>query len=167
MNRHEMPLLRAPLRRAASDLDTRVTDRQPSPFLGAPTVLVLERTIDGEVPADEFETNVVEITPTGVIVERNGKREELPAEGVFLMTGYHPDAELMRHAGIRCDDVTLVPEMNPDTFETNVPNLFLAGGCVAGRNTGWIFIENGRFHGGRIVKLLSGRLRPDSAMPGM
>ena len=39
------------VRRAASDLDTRVTDRQPSAFFGAPTGLVLERTIDGEVPA--------------------------------------------------------------------------------------------------------------------
>ena len=121
---------------------------------------------EGSIAA-RFGTNVLEITSTGVIVERDGKREELPAEGVFLMTGYHPDADLMRRAGIRCDDVTLVPEMNPETFETNVPNLFLAGGCVAGRNTGWIFIENGRFHGGRIVKLLSGRLRPDPVMPGM
>src|SRR4030095_11406481 len=55
--------------------------------------------------AGRFETNVLEITPTAVIVERDGKREELPAEGVFLMTGYHPDADLMRRAGIRCDDV--------------------------------------------------------------
>ena len=49
------------VRRAASDLDTRVSDRQPSPFLGAPTTLVLERTIDGEVPADEYEAIVLEI----------------------------------------------------------------------------------------------------------
>jgi thioredoxin reductase (NADPH) len=78
---------------------------------------------------------------------------------VFLLTGYHPDAELMTRAGIHCDPVTLVPDMNPETFETNVPNLFLAGGCVAGRNTGSIFIENGRFHGEKIIKVLGDRLR--------
>jgi hypothetical protein len=49
------------VRRAAVDLDTRVTDQTPNRFLGAPTVLSLERTIDGEVPADEFEQLVLEI----------------------------------------------------------------------------------------------------------
>jgi hypothetical protein len=44
------------VRRAATDLDTRVSDRKPSAFIGAPTNLVLERTIDGEVPVDEYET---------------------------------------------------------------------------------------------------------------
>src|SRR5690349_21205597 len=49
------------VRRAAEDLDTRVTDQTPSRFLGAPTALRLERTIDGEVPVDEFEQLVLEI----------------------------------------------------------------------------------------------------------
>jgi len=49
------------VRRAAADLDTRVTDQTPNRFLGAPTVLRLERTIDGEVPADEYEQLVLEI----------------------------------------------------------------------------------------------------------
>jgi len=84
--------------------------------------------------------------------------ESLPADGVFLLTGYRPDAELMRRAGVRCDPVTLVPDLDEETFETNVPNLFLAGGCVAGRNTGSIFIENGRFHGEKIVSVLAERL---------
>ena len=41
------------IRRAAADLDTRVTDRSPSRFLGAPTTLRLERTIDGEISPDD------------------------------------------------------------------------------------------------------------------
>jgi hypothetical protein len=49
------------VRRAAVDLDTRVTDQTPNKFLGAPTMLRLERTIDGEVPADEYEQLVLEI----------------------------------------------------------------------------------------------------------
>jgi hypothetical protein len=49
------------VRRAAADLDTRVSDQAPSKFLGAPSVLRLERTIDGEVPADEYEPMVLEM----------------------------------------------------------------------------------------------------------
>ena len=112
-----------------------------------------------------FETSVVEIRPTGVVVEHHpstgagqgATREEIPAEGVFLLTGYHPDADLMRRAGVECDAETLAPSLNPETFETNVPNLFLAGGASAGRATGNIFIENGRFHGEKIVKVLAER----------
>ncbi len=112
---------------------------------------------EGSIPA-RMETSVVEITPTAVVVESHGVRDELPAEAVFLLTGYHPDAKLMTEAGIACDPLSLAPQMDPETFETNVPNLFLAGGCSAGRNTGSIFIENGRFHGERIVSVLAQRL---------
>jgi thioredoxin reductase (NADPH) len=115
---------------------------------------------EGSIAA-RFEARVVEIRPTEVIIERHGERETLPAEGVFLLTGYHPDVELMRRAGIQCDPDTLAPALDKDTLETNVPNLFVAGGAIAGRHTGNIFIENGRFHGERIIKLLAERLRDE------
>jgi thioredoxin reductase (NADPH) len=108
-----------------------------------------------------FNTTVIEITPKFVAVKRGSQREEIPAEGVFLLTGYHPDVDLMQRAGIECDPVTLAPTMNPETFESNVSNLFIAGGAIAGRNTGSIFIENGRFHGERIINVLAGRLSRD------
>jgi thioredoxin reductase (NADPH) len=112
---------------------------------------------EGSISA-RFEASVVEIRPTEVVIDQHGKREEIPCEGVFLLTGYHPDADLMRRAGIQCDAETLAPALNPETFETNVPNLFLAGGAVAGKATGNIFIENGRFHGEKIVRILADRL---------
>ena len=113
---------------------------------------------EGSIQA-RFETTVCEIRTTDVVVRRaDGTREEIPADGVFLLTGYHPDAELMKAAGIQVEPDTLAPAMNPDTFETNVPNLFLAGGCVAGKATGNIFIENGRFHGEKIIAELAARL---------
>ena len=111
---------------------------------------------EGSIQA-RFETCVREITRQSVIVERAGQREEIPADAVFLLTGYHPDADLMRGAGVTIDDATLAPDLNPDTFETNVPNLFIAGGAIAGKNTGSIFIENGRFHGECIIKVLAAR----------
>src|SRR6187397_2946507 len=111
---------------------------------------------EGSIAA-RFESRVVEIRPTEVVIEHHGTQESLPAEAVFLLTGYHADAELMRRAGIECDPETLSPTLNPETFESNVPNLFIAGGAIAGRHTGNIFIENGRFHGERIIKILSDR----------
>jgi thioredoxin reductase (NADPH) len=111
---------------------------------------------EGSVKA-RFEARLVEITPTAVVIESQAGLEEIPAEGVFLLTGYRPDVELMRRAGVICDADTLAPQMNPVTFETNVPGLFVAGGAIAGRHTGNIFIENGRFHGEKIVQSLAAR----------
>jgi thioredoxin reductase (NADPH) len=48
------------------------------------------------------------------------------------------------------------PRVDPETCETNVPGIYLAGGVVAGRETNRIFIENGRFHGKKIVDHLKG-----------
>ena len=76
---------------------------------------------------------------------------------MFLLTGYHPDCDLYRRAGIRLHRETMSPEFNPETFETNVPGIFLAGGAICGRDTSNIFIENGRFHGETIIKTIAAR----------
>ena len=115
---------------------------------------------EGSVAA-RFNACVTSITPVSVVIDQQGRREEIPADGVFLLTGYHPDVDLMRSAGINVDDETLAPELNMETFETNVPNLFIAGGAIAGKRTGNIFIENGRFHGVKIIDVLVERLRRD------
>lgn len=111
-----------------------------------------------------FNTRIVEIQPTQVIVERDGRKEEIPADAVFLLTGYHPDCDLYRRAGIRLHRDTMAPEYNPQTFETNVPGMFLAGGAICGRDTSNIFIENGRFHGETIVNVLAERLGKRTAV---
>lgn len=99
-----------------------------------------------------FESKVIEIRPTSATVElRSGERIDVPVDTVLLLTGYHPDFDLLERAGVelgeRCE-----PTFSPDTMETNVPGLFVAGGLVGGLDTGAIFIENGRFHGEKIVK---------------
>jgi len=115
---------------------------------------------NGSIPA-RFSTEIVEIRPTEVVVRRIGDAgtESIPAEGVLLLTGYHADAEFLRRCGVDIDSVSLVPRHDAQTFETNVPNLFIAGGQVAGRRTGSVFIENGRFHGEQIARVLAARLR--------
>ncbi len=115
---------------------------------------------EGSIAA-RFDTTVVEITPTHVVVERAAQREQIPADAVFLLTGYHVDTNLLGGAGVRVDPETLKPDYDTETFETNVPNLFIAGGATAGKQTGTIFIENGRFHGEKIIRVLAERLRAD------
>lgn len=112
---------------------------------------------DGSVTA-HFDTRVVEITPTTVVVEHGGERREIAADGVLLLTGYHADPAFLRGAGVDLDPETLAPRYDPLTYETNVPNLFVAGGQVAGKRTGTVFIENGRLHGEQIGKVLAERL---------
>jgi thioredoxin reductase (NADPH) len=81
---------------------------------------------------------------------------EIPADVVYLLTGYRADADLLRHAGVRLNDRD-APVHDPETFETNVAGLFVAGGAIAGVDTGTIFIENGRFHGEKIIQVIAGR----------
>jgi thioredoxin reductase (NADPH) len=110
---------------------------------------------EGSVAA-RFNTCVTEIRPTSVIVRGPHGPEEIPADAVYLLTGYHPDYELMTAAGVLLDERG-VPAHDPATFETNVPGLFVAGGALAGRDTAPIFIENGRFHGEKIVEAIMRR----------
>ncbi len=117
---------------------------------------VENRIKEGSIAA-RFDTRVVEIRPTEVVVESPGGRETLPADGVLLLTGYRADPAFLRSAGVELDPETLVPRHDPETFETNVPNLFIAGGQLAGVRTGTIFIENGRFHGEKIAQALARR----------
>ena len=105
---------------------------------------------EGSIAA-RFGTRVVEIRKDTVVVKGPKGREEIPAEVVYLMTGYHPDPTLFEGAGVRVDPETLAPAHDPQTLETNVPGFYLAGSVVSGKNTGRIFIENGRFHGEAIV----------------
>jgi len=121
---------------------------------------------EGSVAA-RFETHVVEITPTHVLVERNGVRDELPADGVFLLTGYISDNRLLRAAGVEIDPETCGPVHDPESYETNVKGLYVIGAMVAGKASGRIFIENGRFHGQVAIDQIVNALRrdPTSAAP--
>ena len=116
---------------------------------------------EGSVAA-RFNSCVREIRPTAVVVVgrtdgAGDNVEEIPADAVFLLTGYRADSGLMTTAGIALDERE-APVYDRQTFETNVRGLFVAGGAVAGVDTGTIFIENGRFHGEKIVEVIASRL---------
>ncbi len=118
----------------------------------------IENRITAGSIAAAFSSQVVEIRPTVVVVRSAaGETRELAADAVFLLTGYRADKALMQAAGVQLNDRD-APVFNPETFETNVPGLFVAGGAIAGVDTGTIFIENGRFHGEKSVEVIAGRL---------
>lgn len=130
---------------------------------------VENRIREGSIAA-RFNARIVEIRPTEVVLETTAERslwkrsgiEErvaLSADAVLLLTGYHADPDFLRRAGVMVNDETLMPHHDQTTFETNVPNLFIAGGQQAGRRTGSVFIENGRFHGEQIAKMIAERLK--------
>jgi thioredoxin reductase (NADPH) len=102
----------------------------------------------------EFNAHVKEISENKLLYTVDGKTFTIKNDFVFAMTGYHPDHGFLRSMGIQINDETGRPQFNPETMETNVPGIFIAGVIAAGNNANEIFIENGRFHGGQIAKAI-------------
>ena len=111
----------------------------------------IENRIKESSIAARFNTRIVEIRPTSVLVESDGVQSEIDADAVFLLTGYSSDNQLLKAAGVGINPETCGPVFDADTFETNVPDLYVAGAVVAGLQSGRIFIENGRFHGQQVI----------------
>lgn len=102
----------------------------------------------------EFNSNIKEITSEHVIYEKAGEVLQIKNDFVFAMIGYHPDHQFLRKMGVEIDEETGRPIFNPETMETNVEGIFIAGVIAAGNNANEIFIENGRFHGEQIANAL-------------
>ena len=63
------------------------------------------------------------------------------------MTGYQPDFSFLSKLGIKLgDDEYKTPVHNPDTMETNIEGIYLAGVICGGLKTNKWFIENSRDH---------------------
>jgi thioredoxin reductase (NADPH) len=112
----------------------------------------IENRIKEGAIAARFNTTVREIRPTEVVVDSNGLPDTIPADAVFLLTGYGADTSLLRNAGVSIDPQTQGPIYDPETFETNVNGLYVVGAMVAGVQSGKVFIENGRFHGSQAIE---------------
>lgn len=122
---------------------------------------------EGSIPA-YFNTEVRAFLPEGGIelATPDGPRV-LPAQAAFVLIGYQPDTDFERRCGVELDPETLIPTFDPETCESNVPGLYVAGTLQAGRWTDRIFIENSRDHGPKIVSHLKSRLAPRLAVPAL
>jgi thioredoxin reductase (NADPH) len=100
----------------------------------------------------EFNSDIIEITNEQVRYNKDGEDKTIYNEFVFAMTGYRPDHQFLKNMGINIDEETGRPLYNPDTMETNMEGIYIAGVIAAGNNANEIFIENGRFHGDLIAQ---------------
>ena len=99
---------------------------------------------------------IQEIRPTSVVLWNMDSKQtvEIPNDWVLAMTGWRPDREFISGLGIDIDDETGIPSHSPDTMETNVPGIYIAGVLAAGYNANKIFIENGKLHGPKILEAI-------------
>ena len=113
---------------------------------------VKNRVREGKIKT-KFNSIVREFRTDAVVIENTetGEIETLPADFVLSLVGYTPDAAFLKRAGIELKNGSLVPIYNPDTYETNVPGLYVSGTVIAGIHTEKVFIENGRDHAEAII----------------
>jgi thioredoxin reductase (NADPH) len=146
---------------AALDLyrnGARVTLLHRGRELGATIKYWVRPDIENRIKAGQIrallDARVDEITKDEVVVEHHAQTKRVPAKQVFALTGYHPDFSFIESLGVKLDAESRRPALDPNTLESNVPGIHLAGVVIGGRHTGEIFIENGRFHGKQIIQAL-------------
>ena len=110
---------------------------------------------EGSIAA-RFSARVVRIEAGSVRVHALDGESELPADRVYLLTGYTPDTHLLEEAGVAVDAATRRPALHPASHETNVPGIYVAGSAGAGRDAGGVFIENARVHADEIATAIAG-----------
>jgi thioredoxin reductase (NADPH) len=120
---------------------------------------ITNRMKEGSI-AVRWNSRVTEIGPEHVMIAGPTGPECLDASRAYIMTGFAPNLELLRQVGVTIDPESGVPAHDPATLETDVPGIFIAGVVVAGNDANKVFIENGRYHGERILARLTGRAAP-------
>jgi thioredoxin reductase (NADPH) len=111
----------------------------------------LENRIRSGAIQAHFSATVVEIVRECVTISTADGVRSVAADAVFPLIGYEPDFALFERCGVRLEGDRRVPAHDPQTLESNVPDLYLAGAILGGSAIGRIFIENSRHHAGRIA----------------
>lgn len=109
---------------------------------------------DGSI-AVRWNARVTAIEPGRLHLDGEDGPGILPAEHVYLMTGFTPASELLTELGVAIDAATGIPSHEPSSMETNVAGVYLAGVLASGFDANKVFIENGRGHGALIAAALA------------
>ena len=110
------------------------------------------RIAEGSIKA-HFNAELIEIKENSVVFkDENGNINEIENDFVLAMTGYLPDFDFLKNSGIDLQGECLNPVYNPETMETNIENLYLAGVVCGGKDTHLWFIENSRIHAEMIIR---------------
>ncbi|MNH79534.1 Ferredoxin--NADP reductase [compost metagenome] len=99
-------------------------------------------------------SRVVSILNDRIVIEStlDGTTDELENDFVLALTGFRPDRKLLASAGVQMSEDMDKPVFNPETMESNIPGLYIAGVVASGRNANEVFIESGRGHGKLIAR---------------
>ena len=108
-----------------------------------------------------FNSNITEIREDEIDIVTPDGELTLKNDFVLAMTGYQPDFQFLKDIGIIIgNDELRTPAYNPETQETNIPNVYLAGVICGGLKTNKWFIENSRVHAEVIIGDLKEKLKP-------
>lgn len=115
------------------------------------------RIAEGSIKA-YFESNITEISEDEVEIETPNGKVTIENDFVLALTGYKPDLTFLEKMGIQLsEDELKTPKYNPETMQTNVDGLFLAGVVCGGMQTHKLFIENSRIHANMIVDYITSK----------
>ncbi|MDR9375283.1 MAG: YpdA family putative bacillithiol disulfide reductase [Schleiferiaceae bacterium] len=118
---------------------------------------IVNRIEEGSIKA-YFEAELTAVEPDKVVVEQQGKSFALENDFVLALTGYRPNFDMLRKLGVELDaENSMIPAYNPDTMESNVEGLYLAGVVCGGLETQKWFIENSRAHAPLIMQAIEQR----------
>lgn len=113
---------------------------------------IINRIEEGSIKA-YFNSEVTKINTDSVNIKTPNGTISLPNDRVVALTGYLPDFDLLKSNGILLsNDGKKTPKYNPDTMESNIEGLYLAGVICGGKETHKWFIENSRIHAKLITK---------------
>lgn len=113
------------------------------------------RIAEGSVKA-YFYSNLKEIKENSVSISTPEGEVEIENDFVLALTGYRPNFEFLQSCGIELsDDGLFIPNYNPETMESNVKGIYLAGVVCGGMETHKWFIENSRVHAEMILTDIS------------
>ena len=87
---------------------------------------------------------------------KEGQETIVDNDFVLALTGFHPDRQLLASSGVQLGGDMEKPVFHPDTMESSVPGLYVAGVIASGSNANEVFIETGRVHG----RLIAEHIRP-------
>ncbi|WP_149304735.1 YpdA family putative bacillithiol disulfide reductase [Pareuzebyella sediminis] len=118
---------------------------------------IINRIEEGSIKA-YYNATVKEIRKTEIVIDTPDGEVILENDFVLALTGYMPNFEFLQNLGIALsDDEKRLPQYNPETMETNIPGLYLAGVICGGMETHKWFIENSRIHAPMIIDAIKNK----------
>lgn len=112
---------------------------------------IINRIKEGSIKA-HFNSNLAAIREHEVDIDTPEGRITIENDFVMAMTGYKPNFNFLKEIGIHLStDDKFIPHYNPETMETNLKGIYLAGVVCGGMDTHLWFIENSRIHADMII----------------